>query len=116
VCSAVGILSIMARERSGRQADRNSSSPLEVVLAIRSLWTRAVHAITIPGTPMRAMRAASPSFRRKPIAAVLVVLCLVLSGCTARFIYNRLDTVATWYFQSLVSLNDAQRSELRAWL
>ncbi|HEY8539090.1 MAG TPA: DUF6279 family lipoprotein [Steroidobacteraceae bacterium] len=65
---------------------------------------------------MRAMRAASPSFRRKPIAAVLVVLCLVLSGCTARFIYNRLDTVATWYFQSLVSLNDAQRSELRAWL
>jgi hypothetical protein len=62
------------------------------------------------------MRHMSPHFRRTPIVAAVVLLCLAVSGCSARFVYNRLDTVATWYFQSLVSLNDAQRTELRAWL
>jgi hypothetical protein len=50
------------------------------------------------------------------IGAPLVICALLLAGCSSRFIYNRLDTLATWYFEGLVSLNDGQRSELRAWL
>jgi hypothetical protein len=50
------------------------------------------------------------------IGAPLLACLLVVSGCSARFFYNRLDTFASWYFESLVSLNDAQRSELRTWL
>ena len=30
--------------------------------------------------------------------------------------YNRLDTLAAWYVGNLVSLDDQQRSNLRAWL
>jgi Family of unknown function (DUF6279) len=50
------------------------------------------------------------------IGAPLLVCTLLASGCTAGFVYNRLDTFAGWYFESLVSLNDGQRTELRAWL
>jgi len=43
-------------------------------------------------------------------------MLLLASGCSSGFVYNRLDTFASWYFESLVSLNDGQRTELRAWL
>jgi uncharacterized protein DUF6279 len=48
---------------------------------------------------------------------LLFVLLLAVSaaGC-AKFMYNRLDTVAAWYIGDLVSLDDQQRSDLRAWL
>lgn len=39
-----------------------------------------------------------------------------MGGCTTSFVYNRLDTLASWYLENLVSLNDDQRAELRAWL
>ncbi|HEY4368083.1 MAG TPA: DUF6279 family lipoprotein [Steroidobacteraceae bacterium] len=38
-----------------------------------------------------------------------------LTGCTTA-VYNRLDTLAGWYLQSLVSLDPAQREELHDWL
>ena len=50
------------------------------------------------------------------VSAPLLVVVLLVSGCTSRFIYNRLDTLASWYFESLVALNDGQRTELRTWL
>jgi hypothetical protein len=50
------------------------------------------------------------------LGAPLIVCVLLVSGCSTRFIYERLDTFAAWYLESLVSLNDGQRSELRAWL
>jgi hypothetical protein len=50
------------------------------------------------------------------IGAPFLACLLIVSGCSAKFFYNRLDTFASWYFESLVSLNDAQRSELRTWL
>lgn len=50
------------------------------------------------------------------VGAPLLACVLLVSGCSTRFIYNRLDTLAVWYFESLVSLNDGQRTELRAWL
>lgn len=53
---------------------------------------------------------------RTLLAIPLLACVLVVSGCSTRFIYNRLDTFAGWYFESLVSLNDGQRTELRAWL
>ncbi|HKQ14688.1 MAG TPA: DUF6279 family lipoprotein [Steroidobacteraceae bacterium] len=48
---------------------------------------------------------------------LLCVLLLAVSaaGC-AKFMYNRLDTLAAWYIGDLVSLDDQQRSDLRAWL
>ncbi len=61
-------------------------------------------------------RLVSPRGWRAFIAVPLLACVLILSGCSTRFIYNRLDTLASWYFESLVSLNDGQRTELRAWL
>lgn len=45
----------------------------------------------------------------------LLLLALAASGC-AKLVYNRLDTLAAWYVGNLVSLDDQQRSNLRAWL
>jgi hypothetical protein len=48
--------------------------------------------------------------------ALLLLLALAtLVGCT-NFFYNRLDTLAAWYVQDLVSLDDSQRNDLHAWL
>jgi uncharacterized protein DUF6279 len=51
------------------------------------------------------------------LSRVLCVLLLVATaaGC-AKLIYNRLDSLAAWYVGSLVSLDDRQSSDLRAWL
>lgn len=46
---------------------------------------------------------------------VLMALAGTLAGCT-NFFYNRLDTLAAWYIQDLVSLDDSQRGDLRSWL
>jgi hypothetical protein len=48
------------------------------------------------------------------------LLCVLLlaagaAGC-AKLVYNRLDSLAAWYVGNLVSLDDQQRSNLRAWL
>ena len=48
------------------------------------------------------------------------LLCVVLlaasaAGC-AKLVYNRLDTLAALYVGNLVSLDDRQSSDLRAWL
>ena len=50
------------------------------------------------------------------LGAPLLLCALLAAGCTGGFFYNRLDTFAGWYFESLVSLNDGQRTELREWL
>jgi hypothetical protein len=50
------------------------------------------------------------------VAVPLLFGALLIAGCTSSFVYNRLDTLASWYFESLVSLNDNQRTELREWL
>lgn len=46
---------------------------------------------------------------------MVVALALGVASCT-NFFYNRLDTLAAWYIQDLVSLDDDQRSNLRSWL
>src|ERR1044071_7467631 len=48
---------------------------------------------------------------------LLAVLLLAVSaaGC-AKLMYNRLDMLAAWYIGDLVSLDEQQRSDLRAWL
>ena len=46
----------------------------------------------------------------------LIACALLTAGCSSGFFYNRLDTFASWYLESLVSLNDGQRTEVRAWL
>src|SRR5262245_59994146 len=58
--------------------------------------------------------------RRTTVGRSLRLLCVLVlavsaAGC-AKFMYNRLDTVAAWYIGDLVSLDDQQRSDLRAWL
>jgi hypothetical protein len=43
-------------------------------------------------------------------------MALLMTACATEFFYNRLDTLASWYFEDLTSLNDDQRHELRGWL
>lgn len=45
----------------------------------------------------------------------MLAVTLGVAACT-NFFYNRLDTLAAWYIQDLVSLDDSQRSDLRSWL
>jgi hypothetical protein len=60
--------------------------------------------------------------QRRPttVSRYLRLLCVLLlavsaTGC-ARFMYNRLDTLAAWYIGDLVSLDARQSSDLQAWL
>lgn len=53
--------------------------------------------------------------RSKALLLLLAITATLLAGCT-NFFYNRLDTLAAWYIQDLVSLDDSQRNDLRAWL
>jgi len=46
---------------------------------------------------------------------VLLIVVAALSGCT-NFFYSRLDTLAAWYIQDLVTLDTEQRSDLNRWL
>lgn len=45
-----------------------------------------------------------------------LLIAVVFAGCATEFVYNRLDTLASWYFEDLVSLNGDQRDDLRDWL
>jgi hypothetical protein len=45
----------------------------------------------------------------------VMLLAATAAGC-AKLVYNRLDTLAALYVGNLVSLDDRQSSELRAWL
>ena len=45
-------------------------------------------------------------------AALACALLLLLTGCGATLLYPRLDTLAGFYFQDLVSLDDAQSEQL----
>lgn len=45
----------------------------------------------------------------------MLAVTLGVSACT-NFFYNKLDTLAAWYVQDLVSLDETQRSDLRSWL
>jgi hypothetical protein len=58
---------------------------------------------------------ASAAHRCSRLSCALAI-ALLLTGCAAEFFYNRLDTLASWYFEDLVSLNDDQSHELRDWL
>src|SRR5512138_3273993 len=62
----------------------------------------------------------SVQLRPTTVGRCLRLFCVLLlaagaAGC-AKFMYNRLDTLAAWYIGDLVSLDDQQRSDLRAWL
>jgi hypothetical protein len=50
--------------------------------------------------------------RSKAFLLLLLALTGTLAGCT-NFFYNRLDTLAAWYVQDLVALDDTQRHDLR---
>ena len=45
----------------------------------------------------------------------MLLIAAGAAGC-AKLVYNRLDTLAAWYVGNLVSLDDRQSSDLRAWL
>lgn len=57
-----------------------------------------------------------PRRLRSWLVVPLVACALLTAGCSSGFFYNRLDTFAGWYLESLVSLNDGQRAEMRTWL
>ncbi len=45
--------------------------------------------------------------------ALAATLALVLGGCTAGFVYNRLDWVVSWYVNGVVSLDGPQERQLK---
>lgn len=49
------------------------------------------------------------------LGVLMLALASGLSGCT-NFLYDRLDTLAAWRVQELVSLDDDQLDDLKAWL
>ena len=62
-----------------------------------------------PPQPMR-----QPPWSRCLRSAAARFFCLVsVAGCTAGFVYNRLDWLVSWYVNGLVSLDDAQEEQLR---
>jgi hypothetical protein len=60
-------------------------------------------------------KASRPGWQRAVRLPLLLASILCLAACT-NFFYNRLDTLAAWYIQDLVSLDESQRSDLRSWL
>ena len=57
-----------------------------------------------------------PSIIRRSFRLLCVLLLAAgATGC-AKLVYNRLDSLAAWYVGNLVSLDDQQSSNLRAWL
>ncbi len=57
----------------------------------------------------------APTVRRFVRLLCVLLLAVGAAGC-AKLVYNRLDALAAWYVGNLVSLDDQQRSTLRAWL
>lgn len=45
-------------------------------------------------------------------ASLACVVLVLLAGCGATLVYPRLDTIASYYFQDLVTLDDAQSEQL----
>jgi hypothetical protein len=57
-----------------------------------------------------------PTALRRGLRLFCVLLLAACAAGCAKFMYNRLDTLAAWYIGDLVSLDDQQRSDVRAWL
>lgn len=51
--------------------------------------------------------------RRPRLAVVTLLACLVLGGCTARLLYDRVDWFIVWKIQGFVSLTREQESALK---
>ncbi len=45
-----------------------------------------------------------------------LLVAVMFAGCATEFVYNRLDTLASWYLEDLVSLDADQHDDLRDWL
>jgi hypothetical protein len=55
----------------------------------------------------------SEALPRRAVLAATAAACLLLAGCGAQFLYNRLDTVLYLYFSTQVSLQDTQARGLK---
>jgi hypothetical protein len=51
-------------------------------------------------------------WRRSGVLAV--VTCLLVTGCAAQFVYNRLNFLIPWYFGTKVSLSETQEAALKS--
>lgn len=45
---------------------------------------------------------------------LVIAACLIVTGCAAQILYNRLNFLVPWYFGSRVSLSDTQEADLKA--
>lgn len=61
------------------------------------------------------MRVVAPTHLQAIRFTLLALSLVAIGGCT-QVLYNRSDKFAAWYLESLVSLEESQRTELRAWL
>lgn len=69
----------------------------------------------MPAVEIAVSSSLPPSNAQVAQIAFVLLLVLTASGCT-RLLYNRLDSVAGWYLQGLVSLDEGQRTDLKSWL
>lgn len=67
----------------------------------------------IPGVAVCQVAGIRPAASTSRRAGVLATLCLLATGCTAGFVYDRLDWVVSWYVNGLVSLEEPQERLLR---
>jgi len=74
------------------------------------LFGRARVSITLMTVQLR------PTTLSRGLRLLFVLLLAVSAAGCAKFMYNRLDTLAAWYIGDLVSLDDQQRADVRAWL
>ncbi|MFO0450692.1 MAG: DUF6279 family lipoprotein [Pseudomonadota bacterium] len=87
-----------------RQTDPREPPAMD---ATNTLATRSASAAAIQAARPRAVNG------RARLALALAVLAFGLGGCTARLIYDRLDTLIAWYVEDRLELAGGQQQELR---
>lgn len=51
--------------------------------------------------------------KRTVLISTCLTLCLLITGCTVRFLYNQMDLLVPWYIKSYIQLNDGQSRFLK---
>jgi hypothetical protein len=75
---------------------------------------RPVRPLTSATVALAGVRRPAVNARRVPLVLLLALLLFGgLGGCTARLVYDRLDTFAAWYVEDYLDLEAPQRDQLR---
>ena len=62
---------------------------------------------------IRDVRLAGGNLSTRSCTVIVLALCVLLAGCSTRFLYNHLDTFIVWKIADYVSLEKEQKTELK---